>query len=115
MYDYSNFVANVRKRIADGQERDEAVKAAVDDAINNKLLDGLFEEQKWEIIGLMLAEFDQEIYEKTVREEGAQQKAIESALKMLADGMTPELVAKYVDLPVNEIKVLQVQPQPAEV
>ena len=115
MYDYSSFVANVRKRIKDGQDKDEAINAAVEDAINGKLLDCLFEEQKWDIIGIMLAEFDQEIYEKTVREEGAQQKAIESVLKMLADGMTPELVAKYVDLPVNEIKVLQVQPQPAEV
>ena len=55
MYDYSTFVANVRKRIKDGQDRDKAVEAAVDDAINGKLLEGLFEEQKWDIIGMMLA------------------------------------------------------------
>lgn len=113
LYDYSNFVANVRKRIANGQERDEAVKAAVDDAINNKLLDGLFEEQKWEIIGLMLAEFNQEIYEKTVREEGiaegAQQKAIETALNMLKENIPIEKVARYSTLPVEKVQELKAQ------
>ena len=113
LYDYSNFVANVRKRIADGQERNEAVKAAVDDAINNKLLDGLFEEQKWEIIGLMLAEFNQEIYEKTIREEGiaegAQQKAIETALNMLKENIPIEKVARYSTLPVEKVQELKAQ------
>ena len=116
LYDYSNFVANVRKRIASGQERDEAVKAAVDDAINGKLLDGLFEEQKWEIIGLMLAEFDQEIYEKTVREEGrkegreegfsegAQQKAIEAAIVLVKDfNATPELASEKIGVPLDKL------------
>ena len=113
LYDYSNFVANVRKRIASGQERDEAVKAAVDDAINNKLLDGLFKEQKWEIIGLMLAEFNQEIYEKTIREEGiaegAQQKAIETALNMLKENIPIEKVARYSTLPVEKVQELKAQ------
>ncbi|EID84699.1 hypothetical protein MSI_18410 [Treponema sp. JC4] len=122
LYDYSNFVANVRKRIADGQERDEAVKAAVDDAINNKLLDGLFEEQKWEIIGLMLAEFDQEIYEKTVREEGraeglakglvegAQQKAIEAAINLLKMKLgTVEQIAQAQGLTVEKVQELKTQ------
>ena len=118
LYDYSNFVANVRKRIASGQERDEAVKAAVDDAINGKLLDGLFEEQKWEIIGLMLAEFDQEIYEKTVREEGrnegliegAQQKAVEAAINLLKMKLgTPEQIAQAQGLPLEKVLELKAQ------
>ena len=104
LYDYSNFVANVRKRIADGQERDEAVKAAVDDAINNKLLDGLFEEQKWEIIGLMLAEFDQEIYEKTVREEGRNEGLIEGALVLIKKhNISPEDAAKEMGAPLDQV------------
>ena len=117
LYDYSNFVANVRQRIKSGQERDEAVKAAVDDAINGKLLEGLFEEQKWEIIGLMLAEFDQEIYEKTVREEGrkegraegAQQKAIEAAINLLNENIPPETVAKCIVLPLEKVLELKSQ------
>ena len=107
LYDYSNFVANVRKRIKSGQEPDEAVKDAVDDAINGKLLDGLFEEQKWEIIGLMLAECDQEIYEKTVREEGAQQKAMEAATNFLKEGISEEIISRCVNLPLEKVLELK--------
>ena len=109
LYDYSNFVANVRKRIKSGQEPDEAVKDAVDDAINGKLLDGLFEEQKWEIIGLMLAECDQEIYEKTVREEGAQQKAMEAATNFLKEGISEEIISRCVNLPLEKVLELKGQ------
>ena len=118
LYDYSIFVASVRKRISDGQDRDEAVKAAVDDAINHKLLDGLFEEQKWEIIGLMLCEFDQEIYEKTVREEGrkegleagAQQKSIEVATNLLKMNiLSVEQIAQAEGLPLEKVLELKAQ------
>ena len=116
LYDYSNFVSNVRNRIASGQERDEAVKAAVDDAINGKLLEGLFEEQKWEIIGLMLAEFDQEIYEKTVREEGRKEGLekglVEGALVLIKDfNVTPEVAAEKMGAPLDQLlAVLNAQP-----
>ena len=113
LYDYSSFVANVRKRMKDKQDRDEAVKAAVEDAINGKLLDGLFEEQKWDIIGMMLAEFDRELYEKTVREEGrvegALQKAIETALNMLNENIPVETVARCSTLPVEKVQELKSQ------
>lgn len=118
LYDYSSFVANVRNRIASGQDRDEAVKTAVDDAIKGKLLDGLFEEQKWEIIGLMLAEFDQEIYEKTVREEGrkegrvegAQQKAVEAAINLLKMKiLSDEQIAQAQGLPLEKVLELKGQ------
>ncbi len=117
MYDYSTFVANVRKRIKDGQDRDKAVEAAVDDAINGKLLEGLFEEQKWDIIGMMLAEFDKELYEKTIREEAAQQKAIEDAVKtVIKYHATPEEAAADMGAPLDKVlEALQTQPHPAEV
>ena len=108
LYDYSSFVANVRKRITSGQDRDEAVKAAVDDAINGKLLDGLFEEQKWEIIGLMLAEFDQEIYEKTVREEGYNQGLAEAATNLLKMNLgSPEQIAQASGLSLEKVLELK--------
>ena len=117
LYDYSTFVANVRKRIKDGQDRDKAVEAAVDDAINGKLLEGLFEEQKWDIIGMMLAEFDKELYEKTIREEAAQQKAIEDAVKtVIKYHATPEEAAADMGAPLDKVlEALQTQPQPADV
>ena len=118
LYDYSSFVANIRKRMKDRQDRDEAVKAAVEDAINGKLLDGLFEEQKWDIIGMMLAEFDRELYEKTVREEGrndgliegAQQKAIEAATNLLKlNKLSIDEIAQAQGLSVEKVQELKSQ------
>ena len=110
LYDYSSFVANVRKRMKDKQDRDEAVKAAVEDAINGNLLDGLFEEQKWDIIGMMLAEFDRELYEKTVREEGRNEKAIEAATNLLKMNLlTVEQIAQAAGLPVEKVLELKAQ------
>ncbi len=110
MYDYSSFVANVRKRMKDKQDKDEAVKAAVEDAINGNLLDGLFEEQKWDIIGMMLAEFDRELYEKTVREEGRNEKAIEAATNLLKMNLlTVEQIAEAQGLPVEKVLELKTQ------
>ena len=108
LYDYSSFVANVRKRIKDGQDKDEAINAAVEDAINGKLLDGLFEEQKWDIIGIMLAEVDKEKYENTIREEGrtegAQQKAIEDARSFYENGVSIEVIAKSLKMTVEQVE-----------
>ncbi|MBQ7753551.1 MAG: hypothetical protein IJR80_07850, partial [Treponema sp.] len=110
LYDYSSFVANVRKRMKDKQDRDEAVKAAVEDAINGNLLDGLFEEQKWDIIGMMLAEFDRELYEKTVREEGRNEKAIEAATNLLKMKLgTVEQIAQAQGLTVEKVLELKAQ------
>ncbi len=113
MYDYSSFVANVRLRLSKGESTADAVKNAVDDAINNRLLDGLFKEQKQEIIGLSLTEFDQEAYEKTIRAEGIAEgqllKAIESATELLKENVTPEVIAKCVKLPLEKVLELQKQ------
>ena len=113
LYDYSSFVANVRLRLSKGESTADAVKNAVDDAINNRLLDGLFKEQKQEIIGLSLTEFDQEAYEKTIRAEGIAEgqllKAIESATELLKENVTPEVIAKCVKLPLEKVLELQKQ------
>ena len=62
----------------------------------------------------MLAEFDQEIYEKTVREEGraegAQQKAVEAALILVKDfNISPELAAEKMGAPLEKVLELKSQ------
>lgn len=106
LYDYSSFIANVQKRILDDhQDPNEAIMAAVDDAINDRLLDGLFKEQKQGVLGKMFEEFDREIYEKTIRNEGAQQKAIEAAKNFLRlNTLSFEQIADSLGLPVETVE-----------
>ena len=86
----------------------EAVNEAMDYAIEHNFLEGYFKEERAKIMNSILTQFDKETYENGIRnegfDEGKQEKAIEAACKMLADGMSPELVAKYVDLPEEKVK-----------
>ena len=111
LYDYSSFIANVRKRIIyDKQDPNEAITAAVDDAINDMLLDGLFKEQKEGILGKMFEEFDREIYEKTMKKEGAQEKAIEVAHTLYENGVSIELIAKSLKMTEEQVREIVTKP-----
>ena len=105
--------------------KDEKIKAFLhfistnnpgkDDFTNrlSKLVEKIKDNEKFRTDYAAMNLHDRDI-QRAAKKEGKHEKAIESALKMLADGMTPELVAKYVDLSVNEIQELQIkqmQPQ----
>ncbi|MBB5218410.1 hypothetical protein HNP77_000754 [Treponema rectale] len=119
LYDYSWYVEEVRKNKLTMTTK-EAVNAAVDSAIKKNLLDGLFLEQKMEILNMTLTEFDQEEYDRNRREEGREEgrieglkageikgkneKARETARNLLLmKVLTPEQIAQGCGLTVEEV------------
>ncbi len=57
-----------------------------------------------------LTEFDQELYDRCRRREGAQEKAIEAATKLLKmKVVTPEQIAEAEDLPLEKVLELKAQ------
>lgn len=105
----------VRENAQIGFSDSDAIERAVDEAIKGNLLDGFFRRQKAEVIGMILEEFDEELYKQNVREDGylegveegisrgQRQKAIESAKNMLDDGMDIYKIAKYVGIPAETL------------
>lgn len=79
------------------------------------MLDGFVREQKEEIIGMYLTEFNEERAIRgwrqegleEGREEGARQKAVENAKTMLADNLSPEKISQYSGLPLEQVLELQ--------
>ena len=114
LYDYSRFIAKVRESAKGKAPKSEDVEAAVDWAIKENLLEGFFERQKAEVMGFILTEFNQETYEKNVREDGyregledgMRQKAVENATNMLNEGDSPEKVARCTGLPLEQVQEL---------
>lgn len=112
LYDYSRFVAKVRENTKAGMEGKDAVNDAVNMAIRENLLDGFFERQRSEVIGMILTEFDEEVFKQNVREdgylegleEGASQKAIEDAENFLKEGISTEIIARCTGLPLEKVK-----------
>ena len=68
--DYSKFVNCVRIKQEEGLDLPAAVDAAVDEAIEADLLDGYFHMHKAEVVGMVLAEYDEEQTKKDWFEDG---------------------------------------------
>ena len=83
LYDYIKYVSRIKANQKNGMDIKAAVDEAVDWAIENKLLEGFFSEQKAEVTAMCLTEFDQELYDENRRregyEEGKQDGLIEGA------------------------------------
>ena len=66
-------------------------------------------EQKSEFKFSILTEFDQEKYDRSRRQEGYDQKAIEDAIEFLKEKVPPEKIAKCIKLPIEKVLELQKQ------
>ena len=90
----------------------DAVDEAVNWAIKGNLLEGFFKEHKAEVTAVCLTEFDQDLYDKNRRKEGyeegiidgAHNKAVEAAKNLYNNGVTVEIIAKSLDLPLEQVQ-----------
>lgn len=89
---------------------DSVVREAVDWAIGQNLLQGYIKEQKEEIIGMLLEEYDEQACIRTWQEDGfikgheagLQEKAVEAAVMLIKDfNVTPEVAAKKMKAPIE--------------
>ena len=114
LYDYSRFVGKVRRNKDSGMEVNSAVKKAVDEAIEENLLEGFFARQKAEVIGMILEEFDEERFKRNMRAEGyedgladgASQKAMEAAENLLREGISIEIISRCTGLSLEKVQEL---------
>ena len=111
LYDYVRYIARIKANRQKKLTAVEAVNEAVDWAIQENLLDGLFKIQKEEILGMSLTEFDEEAFKREMREEGREagiiEKAKEDAIEFLKENVSPEIIAKCVKLPLETVLELQ--------
>lgn len=71
--EYSHFVSISREYLAQGMERQEAYTVAIDYCIEHDILKNFLRENRMEVIGMLLREFDVEKYERSLREEGREE------------------------------------------
>lgn len=97
--EYAILVAGVREKIRNGRPLKEAVAETVDECIEKNILSDILMKNRAEVIGMILTSFDQEEYEKTIRDESYQEGKKEGKTSlvaaMLKRGMSPEDIKKY--------------------
>ncbi len=120
---YMIFVNKVREYKAIGFTTKEAVEASIDYCIGNKILGGFFSEHRKEILDMSIFEFDEELYEKAMREDGIEEGIeigrvegriegrVEGRLavikNMLIKGLDALSIAGFVDEDVSYVERIQ--------
>ena len=112
LYNYVQYISRIAENKKTGMSAKEAVTEALDWAISENLLDGFFKQQKEEVLGMSLTEFDEEIAIRGWREDGIeegitigeQKKAVEAAKNLYTNGVNIEIIAKSLEMTVEEVK-----------
>ena len=118
LYDYISFVSRINhKKEEEGMSAETAVREAVDWAISQNLLEDYIKEQKEEIIGMLLEEYDEQACIRTWQEDGfikgheagLQEKAVEDAKNLLKKNIPIETITECIGLPLEQVLELQKQ------
>ena len=112
LYNYVQYISRIAENKKTGMSAKEAVTEALDWAISENLLDGFFKQQKEEVLGMSLTEFDEEIAIRGWREDGIeegitigeQKKAVEAAKNLYTNGVNIEIIAKSLEMTVEKVK-----------
>lgn len=119
LYNYVQYISRITTNKLNGMNINDSVNEAVEWAIRENLLDGFFKTQKQEVLAMSLTEFNaQEVYKDWLeegrevgyeegKEEGANNKAIESAKNLLKENISPEIIAKCIGIPIEQVLELQ--------
>lgn len=115
LYDYIRYTQRITDNLNKGMAREEAVQESVDWAEENWLLEGFFKEQKAEVIGMILTEFDEENTYRGWREDGIEEgivigrheQAIEAAKNLFKmNVLTHDQIAQATSLSLEEVEQL---------
>ncbi len=119
LYHYVKFVSMITANKKAKLENKEAIEKAVDQAIEEDLLEGFFKIHRAEVIGMCLEEVSEEEQRRIWHEDGyteglsegehkgRSEKAIETAENLLMKQISPEIISECVGLPLEKVLELQ--------
>jgi hypothetical protein len=111
--EYAEFVSISRQYASAGKDMQEAMNTAVEYCIDHDILSNVLRQNKAEVLGMLLEEFDVDKYERTLRKEGREdgfREGREDAIrKMLLKGMTAEQIADILEIPIESVEKLKIE------
>ena len=73
LHDYSYFINEIRANITEGLILSEAISQAMDTCIRKEILVDILSKQRSEVYDMLLTEFDEERYERTLRQDALEE------------------------------------------
>lgn len=90
LYEYSYFVAEVRKKLEAGYRLEAAVPQAIENCIRNDILENFLRRHRMEVTQLILTEYDEELHikcEKELSREEGKTEEMERGIRCLIEGL----------------------------
>lgn len=106
--EYANFVQMVRVYYKKCKNETEAIKKAMQEAIEKNYLDGYFEKEREEVFMTTLFEIDRDIYENDLkeeaREEGREEERTKIIIALYQSGMPIAQISSIVKIDVEKLE-----------
>jgi len=104
---YATFVAKLREFIKEYNDYNQAVKNTVTHCIKNNVLTHFLNEHGGAIMSILETPYDEAAAKRVYAEEMIEDREIEMATEMLADGVSIDKIIKWTRLPLEEINKLR--------
>jgi hypothetical protein len=113
--DYAELISRIRENKNNDMSTKEAVDRAVAACIKDGILKGFLKKHQAEVNDMLLTEFDEELYTKTIREESYEEgvdKGVDIGIRniiqnMLNNNVPPESIAKMTNYDIEFVKSVQ--------
>ncbi|MDO4514606.1 MAG: hypothetical protein Q4B72_11305, partial [Lachnospiraceae bacterium] len=95
LHDYSYFINEIRANITEGLILSEAISQAMDTCIRKEILVDILSKQRSEVYDMLLTEFDEERYERTIRQdafEEGEERLNKLNKILLSEGRTEDIL-----------------------
>jgi hypothetical protein len=100
---YATFIFMVQENQKNGMSREDAVKKAVLDCINQNVLKEFLEQHRGEVVSMLLEEWNLDDAVAVAERDGKKQKALEIAKKMKDTGESIDRIIELTGLTVDDI------------
>ena len=100
---YETFVQMVREYESSGMSRESAVNKAVLECIEKGILKEFLEQYRWEVIDMLVAEWDFDVELRVAKQESREEKALEIARSLKAKGVDMSTIVEATGITVDEV------------
>jgi predicted transposase/invertase (TIGR01784 family) len=100
---YATFVFMVQENRRNGMSREDAIKKAVFDCINQNVLKEFLEQHRGEVINMLFEEWNLDDAVAVAKRDGKKQRSLEIAKKLKDRGDSIDEIIKMTDLTVDDI------------
>lgn len=104
--EYAEFIEISRRHIAQCGDRNVALNQAIDDCIEQGILSEFLRMNRAEVLGMLLEEFDEKKYERTIREKGREEERMNAIARILRAGTSKDqlIVFGYTEEEIEKVE-----------